>query len=142
MKADRAGMVRWAAILSRFVLAGLFLLAGVLKIHDPGAFARALATFEMLPAGMVHPTAIVLPWVEVAAALALLIRPLGRDAGRLILAALLVAFTAAILAGLVRGLNIECGCFGPLSGLLGGSRWAVARNAALLALLAFEWRVR
>jgi hypothetical protein len=63
-----------------------------------------------------------------------------RRAGALALAGLLAAFTVAVGSAVLRGLDIDCGCFGTGSG---PASWlTVMRNLALLAaavaLLALE----
>ena len=50
----------------------VFLAAGVLKIADPAGFAVSLALMKTLPAFLLGPVAILLPWVEVVAGLALI----------------------------------------------------------------------
>jgi hypothetical protein len=46
---------------------------------------------------------------------------------------LLLIFTTAITSSLLHGLNIDCGCFGTLSGPMKISWWMVGRNLAIIA---------
>ena len=55
--------------------------------------------------------AITLPWIELLAALALLVGYRTR-AGAIITASLMGLFVFVVAAALARGLDIECGCFG------------------------------
>ncbi len=103
------------------------------KLSDLAAFAQQVHNFRIYPfldfgENLV---AMVLPWIELMAALSLLlgIRP---RAGSVVTATLLCVFTVAIVAALVRGLNVECGCFGTAS----GSRVGVAKILQNLAILA------
>ncbi len=114
----------------RLALAAVFGLAGVVKLADRAAFARALRTFG-LPARFTGPVAVALPAVELAIAVTLL---LPRVAWWAALAAvvLLVAFIAVIGRSLARGEAPACGCFGRLSAGPVGRRTLV-RNGLLAA---------
>ncbi|MBS2022080.1 MAG: hypothetical protein JST92_06690, partial [Deltaproteobacteria bacterium] len=87
---------------------------------------------QVAPA-MAPAMAIALPWVEIVLGLAVAIGPLvWRRAAALALSGLLVAFTIAVAQAVVRGINIDCGCFGGDSGPV---TWlTVARDVALLAI--------
>lgn len=94
----------------RLFLAGLFLHSGWIKLLDPAGFAQSVANYRMLPAALVTPMAVFLPWLEIWSALALLIHPLLRRAGRGWIFFMLVVFTLAKITALARGLDISCGC--------------------------------
>lgn len=121
------------------VVAAVFLAAGLLKIWDPGGFAFSIARLRILPHALIGPAAILLPWVEVVAAAAILARPPWRAAGKGIVAALLIAFTAALAVAMIRG-GSSCGCFGVEGGFLSRLDVGLARNVLLLALLAVRER--
>lgn len=74
----------------------------------------------------------VLPWIEVLLG-ALLIAQWQRRPMAIAAGAMLVAFTALILANLARGRRPRCACFGSWSSRPLGWRH-VARNAVLVAL--------
>jgi len=120
----------------RLVIAALFLLAAAGKIASPQAFAETIAAFELLPTALIHPTAILLPWLEAVAAIALVSPTSFRAAGGIILMTLLTAFTLAMIWVIARGIDTECGCFGKtwLSGSIGWPH--VVRNLLLTAALA------
>jgi len=122
----------WARHAARLVLAATFLFAGVSKLRDPVAFADEIGNYELLPQ-LAPYVAIVLPMLEVVAGLTLLLAPrLWQRAAALVCASLMAAFTFAAVSALVRGLNIDCGCFGNGSGPI---TWlTLARNGALLAM--------
>jgi putative oxidoreductase len=130
--------VRGLALLVRLGLAGLFVVAGALKLGDPEAFAQEIANYQLLPA-LAPYLAIALPPVEIVAGLALAVGPAPwRRAGALLLALLSALFTVAVAAAAARGLDITCGCFGQGSGPV--SWMSVARNVTLLILLsAVAW---
>jgi putative oxidoreductase len=85
--------------------------AGFEKIHDPLDFADSIAGFGILPGAFINPFALALPVFEIACGL-LLLWPPTRRVGALAIALLSVMFFAAPLSALLRGLTLDCGCFG------------------------------
>jgi len=119
---------------ARLFLAGLLAAAAAHKLRDRASFAAALADYAILPPASVRAGAIVLPFVELSLAAALLLR-LDHAAPVLGVALLLAVYTAAIAVNLSRGRShIDCGCLGPaaLRAPLGAD--LVVRNLALVAL--------
>jgi uncharacterized membrane protein YphA (DoxX/SURF4 family) len=122
-----------------FIVAGIFIYAGVIKALDPVQFASDIDNYKILPWPVSVALAFYLPWVEILCGLALVVRLLYRGALS-ILAALIVVFTLATIAAKVRGLDITCGCFGHAS-----QNWSfpshLATNLAILAgLLALRFQ--
>jgi len=109
----RLGVIRhpWVAFVFRLALAAVFLWAGVAKAWNPQEFGLEIARYRMVPHGLINLMAIVLPWVEIVAGLALVAGFWARAAALQCLG-MLVVFVAAILSALHRGLDISCGCFG------------------------------
>lgn len=99
---------RWAA---RIVLAAVFLYAAVPKIADPAGFAKSIFNYQALPDAAINPLALFLPWLELIAALALLAVPRLRRGALLLIGGMLIVFILAISSAMLRGLNIDCGCF-------------------------------
>ena len=127
----------WAA---RLAVAGLFLAACIAKIRDPELFALAVNRYRILPGEFVNLVAIVLPWIELTAGLAVLAAPARlRAAGALLLAGMLTVFTIAISLNLLRGIEASCGCFSTRADAAVSDGWNLVRNGALiwLALAAF-----
>jgi putative oxidoreductase len=111
----RARIVTWLAspylsLLFRWFLGTIFVYAGLVKIADPLGFALALYNYHILPAWMINPLAICLPWVEVMAG-AGLIAGIMISGGALVVTGMLAIFAVAIGISLIRGLDIACGCF-------------------------------
>ena len=129
------------AVACRLLLAALFLWAASLKIRDPAAFALAVSRYHILPGPLVNPVAILLPWVEILSALALLLpsRPF-RAAGAALIASMLAVFTLAIAWSLLHGTPPSCGCFSLRPDAAPSNAWNLLRNAALLlaAFLALD----
>jgi putative oxidoreductase len=109
---SKGALLRHAIALS---LAAVFLYAAWFKIRDPNGFATDLRNYKHSPGWSVHPMAIVAPWWEVTAALAVLL-PSWRRAGALLLAVMGVVFLVSVSQALIRGLDISCGCFGHTEG--------------------------
>lgn len=100
----------WIDRIARWLLAAVMLFAGIPKLVDPAAFANIIGAYGLLPEFMLFPVAIVLPALEVVAAI-LLIR--ASKAGLWLTALLIVLFIAVLSYGIWLGLDIDCGCFGP-----------------------------
>lgn len=120
-----------AVLLVRLLLGGVFLYAGAVKIIDPVAFAGDIAAYRLLPYFGNYLAAAVIPWLEALCGLLLITGWRARAAASLILALTLV-FMATLASTIVRGLDIDCGCF--RHGGAKTSAWAaLARDALLLA---------
>lgn len=103
-------LLPWVLLAARLYLGGVFLLACWHKVLDPGAFALDVATYQVLPLGLVNLVAVTLPWVELGAGVMLVVG-LRPRAGALLCAAMMAVFLAALVAALARGLDLSCGCF-------------------------------
>lgn len=119
-------------LVAQLGIAVVFLAAALGKIGDAGAFARQIHHFRLLPFGLENTLAITLPWIELVAALALLLRFRPR-AGAVITAGLMVLFVFVVAAAVARGLDIECGCFGTSDASRVGTAKLI-ENVGLLAL--------
>ena len=102
---------RYAVHAVSLVVAAVFIYAGIDKIHDPLQFADSIAAFAILPAVLINLLAMGLPPFEIASGL-LLIGPWTRRVGSLAVAVILVVFMIALSSALLRGLTLDCGCFG------------------------------
>ena len=117
----------------RLVLGGLFLYAGLIKALDVVTFAGSVANYQILPYHLNYLVAATLPYVEMAAGLLLLINRQVRPAA-LLLGLLDIVFMIALVSVLIRGLDIDCGCFRP-GGESPTSAWAaLLRDVGILAL--------
>jgi uncharacterized membrane protein YphA (DoxX/SURF4 family) len=122
------GAIRAAQI----ALGILFGWAALAKLADLSAFALQVHNFRLLPPSLENLFAIVLPWVELVASLALVLRIRPR-AGAWVAGLLLAVFTVGVALAMARGLDFECGCFGKASATRVG--WGkLAQNAGMLFL--------
>lgn len=101
----------WASLAARVVGAGVFAYAGIAKIGDPAAGVRAVRAYRILPEALVHPVAYGLPAFEIVLAALLLLGVATRFVGA-VAVSLLVVFIGGVASAGLRGLRIDCGCFG------------------------------
>jgi uncharacterized membrane protein YphA (DoxX/SURF4 family) len=94
----------------RLLLGLTFVFASIDKIADPSSFANAIANYRLVSGSALLIVATVLPWVELLCGFAVLTGLYYRG-GTFVLLILLTAFTLAVITGLIRGLDISCGCF-------------------------------
>jgi uncharacterized membrane protein YphA (DoxX/SURF4 family) len=125
--------------MARLLLLLLFVIASVPKLLAPQEFALIIFRYHLLPAELINVFALLLPWLEIFGAVVLLL-PTWRSAGALILSTMLVIATVAIAISLVRGLDIDCGCFTLKPGASHIGVWNIFRNLALLALTLWAGR--
>lgn len=125
---------QWTYWLASFMLAIVFLL-GYAHLLNPAAFARVVYRFDLLPSFLVNAVALVIPWIEIVVAGALLFVPKYRASALWLAGVLLVIFTIGIGVNVTRDSVFGCGCFsafapdGPVS-------WnSVMRNLGLITLV-------
>ena len=131
----------WSYRLVKLALATAFLALGAAKLTNLAHFAATLAAFDLLPAGLVLPLAVVLSLMEVIAALGLLLDVRGFLN---LVTGLTIFWLALSLYGLGSGLGPESG-YGPgvsreaaLASLAGAVRMDIIFLA--LAVYLYAWR--
>ena len=130
-------ILRLGRLLLRVAIAALFLFAAITKLVDPSAFAQQIANYQLTPWPATAGLSVFLPALELCVGIGLL---LGRwESGALVwVAILLTMFSGALLSAIVRGLSIDCGCFGR-SIENTGTLWPLIRNLVLLVVTGFLW---
>jgi uncharacterized membrane protein YphA (DoxX/SURF4 family) len=117
----------------------LFITAARHKLSDRPRFAAAVRGYALLPARVSTPLALLLPALEAAVALGLIVPAWQRPAA-ITAIALLLLYTGAIAISLARGRHrIDCGCFSsrgatPITGGLLGRNVALIAAASVLLL--------
>jgi uncharacterized membrane protein YphA (DoxX/SURF4 family) len=124
-------------LIARLVVAATFLLAALPKIQDPLTFTGSIEAYRIIENGLSAWVALTLPWLELIIGVGLL-TPQLRRASALCIGILLLLFICLHLSAWIRGLNINCGCFGaeqvePTLDYL----WRILRNGGLLVATAF-----
>ncbi|MFU8847809.1 MAG: MauE/DoxX family redox-associated membrane protein [Opitutales bacterium] len=122
-------------LLARLVVAGVFISAGLPKVQDPIAFAASIDGFRIVSGSLSLWTAVVLPWLEIIIGIGLL-TPWLRRASASLIALLLALFIILHASAWIRGLDINCGCFGE-SAESPAYLWLILRNLALLLATLF-----
>ncbi len=130
---------RWILFLFRWVVGGVFVWAGVLKIADPLDFAQSIKNYQVFSHSLAFFIALVLPWVEVLSG-GLLILGLFKRSSALLLSLLLAGFIGLVGLALLRGIDTSCGCFGSLSRKADLS--LILADGVLLYLSLSVWRDR
>ncbi len=102
---------RYVVLATSIAMAAIFTYAGIDKIRDPQSFADSVAGFAILPAVLINLLALGLPPFEIASGL-MLLGPWTRRVGALAIAVLSIIFFTALASALLRGLTLDCGCFG------------------------------
>lgn len=134
----------WSYRLARYVLAVLFLVAGVLKLSDPDSFAGTIRAFALLPGGLADVAALVLPVLEVAAAVGLIF-DVRYSLG--VIGALTGVFMAVLVYAIAMGMDIDCGCYGPEdpeAEAFSSLRTSLERDAGIMLMVVYcyAWRLR
>lgn len=107
----RAHVPDLVGLVARLLLGGVLLVAGGLKVGNPLGSARAVQGYDVMPFAVAEYIGYALPWVEVVIGL-LLVLGLFTRTSALLGALLMAAFVIGITQAWVRGLTIDCGCFG------------------------------
>jgi len=142
----RTRPMAYLILIGRLILSAAFILAALPKIQDPAAFAISVEGYRVVTANLAMWIALVLPWLELVAGFGLLI-PQIRRGSNLIIALLLVVFSALHASAWARGLDINCGCFNAHeSEKTPGYLWLILRNIGLLTACIFvlirDWQHR
>ena len=98
-------------LLARLTLAAVLLVSGAIKATDARETLVAVRAYQLVPESMVGLVAAVMPYLELALGLLLLVGLATRLAA-VLSAVVLVIFIAAVASAAARGLSIDCGCFG------------------------------
>jgi hypothetical protein len=127
---EAGSMAAWSV---RLAVAAIFLEAAQHALSDRQDFASVVAAYRIAPVWAAEAVGVVLPGLQVVAAIALMVPRLAVPGAWLALALLLV-FTAAITINLRRGrTRIDCGCGGESQRI---SSALVIRNLVLTAAVA------
>ena len=110
MRDIKQNVMTWLSLAGRLLLAVTFIWACVHKIADPSGFALQVATYQILPLGLINLQAIILPWFELVAA-ALLVVGLWTRGAALATCGMNIMFIVAIALALNAELQLQCGCF-------------------------------
>lgn len=127
---------KWLQPVLRLLIGGVFAYAGATKLENPQAFADSIASFQLLPSQLINIVALALPVFEVISGILLIVgwQKRAMAFGFLLLTILFAVFLAQ---GLLRGLEIDCGCFGQGAPSVTKTWISLGRDLLLLAGAAF-----
>lgn len=122
----------------RLVLGCIFLYASLDKIRQPKEFAEAVYNYRILPDALVNVLAVVLPWIELIVGI-LLVAGFLVGGSLFICVFLMTVFLGAMAVTLIRGIDVQCGCFSldagePITYL------TLFRDSLILAFSAYVFR--
>jgi uncharacterized membrane protein YphA (DoxX/SURF4 family) len=121
----------------RIALGAVWLYAAYSKLKQPWLlFAMSIDSYKLLPEWASLTVARSLPWVELALGVMFISGVFLRYAAT-IGAAILTVFFAAMISAYVRGLAIDCGCFGPGDAI--SWRTFLRDGSLLMAAIALAW---
>jgi len=124
----------WLELAARWILGLTFIYASYNKIIFPADFAKIIYGYDLFPNALINLIAIILPFLELVAALALITGVYPRSAV-LIVNVLLVAFIILLSINLIRGHEFDCGCFAiQNSGSTAATEVTLIRDFIYLAL--------
>ena len=132
----------WTYRIIRIFIGGVFLWSGFGKLLDPKSFAVIIEAYGLIPGSWVMPVAVLLPALEVVAALGLL---MDIEGSLTMISVLLVLFMTIVSYGIWMGLDVDCGCFGPedLEGkAYHGLRPALYRDIVMMVAVIFLYYQR
>ena len=96
--------------LLRVFLGIIFIYASIDKIIDPLKFSDAIDNYHITPLEMNNLAALIVPWIELVVGVFLILGIYVRGSSTIIIL-LLIWFIFILTQALVRGINVNCGCF-------------------------------
>jgi len=128
--------VKLLAILTRLALAAIFIYSAYAKLKDPWyVFAGSIDSYRLLPPSATIWIAKTLPWFELVLGVLLVIGVKVRWLA-IICGLLLAGFWLSMLRAYLKGMDIDCGCFGPGERI---SPLTLARDSLMIILSAVVW---
>ena len=95
----------------RIAVGVVFIIASLDKVDHPEEFYQTIMRYKIVSWSVALVMAMWLPWIELGVGAVLLVGVWPR-AIALLFSALTFLFMAAIASALVRGIKLDCGCFG------------------------------
>lgn len=101
----------WLSLLVRLAMAGILVFAALPKLVDIPQSVRAVRAYRLLPEEIVPFVGTMLPFLELALALLLVLGAFTRLAS-IVWLVMMAAFLTGVIWAWSTGLTIDCGCFG------------------------------
>ena len=134
-------MTSWLPFLIRIGLGMVFVYAGITKLMDPKAFARIISQYDLLPEPFLPIAAIGLPLLELLAGIGVIFSIRGSLS---LVFTLLIFFITILWYGILKDLNVDCGCFSGeelkgQAGLWGAFYRDLIMTGASISLFFLRW---
>jgi uncharacterized membrane protein YphA (DoxX/SURF4 family) len=108
LKSNILPLLSWLSLLIRLGLGIVFIYAGAVKLSDPKAFARIISQYDLLPSVLLPVAAIGLAVLELLAGIGIILDIRGSLS---LIFSLLIFFVIVLWYGVLKGLEVDCGCF-------------------------------
>ena len=127
----------WVSLAARLILGIVLIVAGFSKATNLDASVRSTNAYQILPYTLAEILGNSLPFIEIAVGILLVVGLFTRVVGALG-AAMMLAFIIAISSAWIRGISIDCGCFGeggPVDAKTATAQypWEILRDLGLMA---------
>jgi len=137
MRTDVKDWKNWVSLAARLILGIVLIVAGLLKVGNLASSVQAADAYQLLPYSVSQVVGYALPFAEIGLGLLLVIGLFTRLAG-LLGALMMLAFIIAIASVWIRGIAIDCGCFGqggPIDPAKATATypWEILRDLGLMA---------
>lgn len=101
----------WISTLARWLLGGVLIAAGAIKMVNLADSAAGVRAYRLLPDAVAGAVGWSIPFFSILLGLVLLAGAFTRVAAT-VSAVLMVLFLVAVASAAARGLSVDCGCFG------------------------------
>ena len=118
MKAGQVISICFTVTVTRLIVGGLFVLAGLPKILYPAQFSEVIAAYMIVPESLIPFVAVTLPWLELLCG-SMLILNVYVQSNALVIIGILIVFALVVANNLFKGMVHDCGCFALPGGWFG-----------------------
>lgn len=101
-------------LIARIIVGLMFIIVGVAKVANGAEFAEEIRNYQILPNFILNISAISVAWIELIAGI-LILFGIETKANALIILSMLIIFTTAVGIAMIKGLNINCGCYSQIA---------------------------
>jgi uncharacterized membrane protein YphA (DoxX/SURF4 family) len=127
-----------ARLVALYLLGVVFVYAGATKANVPQDFAQNIMNYHLVSESTAIVLASTLPALEIVTGLSLLLG-VWRQGGLVLISLMSIIFIVALGSLIVRGINVDCGCFHQYDGVMATPAMGIAKNLLILVLAGFSW---
>ncbi|MCP3923211.1 MAG: DoxX family membrane protein [Desulfobacterales bacterium] len=129
-------------LLLRIIIGIAFIYSGGIKLLDLESFAATIEAFGLVPELFSYPLGIMLPLIEVIAGTGLIV---GNKESLYTITSLLFLFLCVLIYGILKGIDVDCGCYGPndpVSTSLSSLKTSLVRDLIMISCILFMFYYR